>query len=316
MTKDGKAVAVKVQYPGVDQAIRTDLDNTQLLVQVVGMMFPALDPGPIVDELKMRLSEELDYRLEAKNQRLFAEFYDGHPFIHVPAVRDDLSSERVLTTELATGARFSEVTSSWSPEERDLAGEAIFRFVFRSIYRMHAFNGDPHPGNYLFQPGGRVTFLDFGLVKHFEAGEIDQFKAMIDSIVLAPDAARFRSVVEDIGLLQAGAPLTDDEVADYFGHFYKLLEDEVRPVTHEYAAEMVDRLFDLSKRFGDVTRYANVPATFVIVQRINLGLYAILAALGSRANWLGVARELWPQTDDAPSTELGRQEAAWLATRT
>ncbi|HZQ26923.1 MAG TPA: AarF/UbiB family protein, partial [Acidimicrobiales bacterium] len=105
ITHDGQAVAVKVQYPGVDRAIRTDLDNTQLLVQAVGMMFPGLDPGPIVDELKTRLTEELDYRLEAKNQRLFAAFYDRHPFIHVPAVRDDLSSERVLTTELATGAR-------------------------------------------------------------------------------------------------------------------------------------------------------------------------------------------------------------------
>ncbi|HZQ28847.1 MAG TPA: AarF/UbiB family protein, partial [Acidimicrobiales bacterium] len=192
----------------------------------------------------------------------------------------------------------------------------IYRFVFRSIYRMNAFNGDPHPGNYLFQPGGRVTFLDFGLVKHFTPGEIDEFKAMIDSIVLSPDAARFRRVVESIGMLQPGAPLTDDDVVDYFGHFYQLLGDDVRPVTHEYASETVARLFDLNKQFGNVTRYANVPATFVIVQRINLGLYAILASLGSRANWYRVARELWPQTDDAPSTELGRQEAAWLATRT
>ena len=114
-----------------------------------------------------RLVEELDYVKEADNQRLFADYYAGHPFIHVPAVVDELCAERVLTTELAEGVRFDEV-ETWSQEERDLAAEAIFRFVFGSLYRLHAFNGDPHPGNYLFQPGGQVTFLDFGLVKRFE----------------------------------------------------------------------------------------------------------------------------------------------------
>src|SRR5690606_5639526 len=122
-------------------------------------------------ELRERLVEELDYRLEADNQRLFAEFYRGHPFIHVPEVVDELSSARVLTTELAEGVPFAEV-ERWSQEERDLAGETIFRFVFGSLYRLHAFNGDPHPGNYLFRTGGRVTFLDFGLVKRFTPEEM------------------------------------------------------------------------------------------------------------------------------------------------
>ena len=162
---------MKVQYPGVDEAIRADLVNTDLLFRVLGTMFPGLDPAPLVAELRERLTEELDYGIEAANQRLFADWYAGHPFIHVPAVVDELSTARVLTTEFAEGARFADV-ERWSQDERDLAAETIFRFVFRSIYRLHAFNGDPHPGNYLFRPGGQVTFLDFGLVKRYEAAEV------------------------------------------------------------------------------------------------------------------------------------------------
>ena len=134
-------------------------------------MFPGLDPAPLVAELKERITEELDYALEADNQRLFAGAYAGHPFIHVPTVVDELSTGRVLTSELVTGARFAEVLT-WDQHQRDLAGESIYRFVFGSLYRLGAFNGDPHPGNYLFGSDGRVTFLDFGLVKRFTAAEL------------------------------------------------------------------------------------------------------------------------------------------------
>ena len=153
VTHDDRAVAVKIQYPGVDEAIRADLDNVDALFGAAGFVFSGLDPDALVIELKERLVEELDYRLEADNQRLFVEYYRDHPFIHIPDVVDELSTGRVLTTELSPGVRWDEVLT-WSQEERDLAGEAIFRFVFRSLYRLHAFNGDPHPGNYLFAAGG------------------------------------------------------------------------------------------------------------------------------------------------------------------
>jgi predicted unusual protein kinase regulating ubiquinone biosynthesis (AarF/ABC1/UbiB family) len=113
ITHDGRAVAVKVQYPGVGDAIRADLDNAGMLFGAMGMLFPGLEPEPLVEELRTRVVEELDYRLEADNQRLFADFYEGHPFIHIPAVVDELCAERVLTTELAEGARFDEV-ERWS----------------------------------------------------------------------------------------------------------------------------------------------------------------------------------------------------------
>src|SRR4051794_38401450 len=256
-THDGVEVAVKVQYPGVDDAIRADLGNAGMLFQAMGMMFPGLEPGPLVEELRSRLLEELDYDLEASNQRLFADYYRGHPFIHVPEVVDGLSSARVLTTELADGARYDEMLT-WSQEERDLAAEAIFRFVFRSLYRLHAFNGDPHPGNYLFKRGGRVTFLDFGLVKRFEASEVAVFERMIEAMVVRRDVAAFRAVIEDVGLLKKGAPFSDQQVEDYFGHFYDfVLDDEPRTMTPEYATESVRRLFDANGPNGEILKAAN-----------------------------------------------------------
>jgi len=316
VTHDGVEVAVKVQYPGVDKAIMADLANSDLLFSILGMVFPGLDPKPIVTEIRERVVEELDYRAEAKQQAQFAEWFNCHPFIHIPAVLGAYSSGRVLTTELARGARFAEVAETWSQEERDLAGETIYRFVFRSLYRFRAFNGDPHPGNYLFRPGGRVTFLDFGLVKHFTAPDIDLFEAMIRAIVLHDDAAEYRAIIEDAGLLNRNAPLSDAQVVEYFAHFYELVRTKGRQqVTHEYAAETVRHMFDATGKGSEVPKYANVPPSFVILQRINLGLYAILARLGATHDWLALSREVWPQTDDPPCSDLGREEAAWLASR-
>src|SRR5690242_8360961 len=172
MTHDGRAVAVKVQYPGIAESMAADLDNVSLLRRMLKVTAPSQDVDALVTELRDRVLEELDYRREAENQRLFAAYYAGHPTIGVPAIVDELSARRVVTSELSTGARFAEM-AAWSQEERDQAAETIYRFVFRSLYEAHAFNGDPHPGNYLFHGGGRVTFLDFGLVKHFTDVELE-----------------------------------------------------------------------------------------------------------------------------------------------
>src|SRR6202012_3714258 len=115
---------------------------------------------------------ELDYVREAENQRRFAAYFDGHPTARVPKIIDELSTARVMTSELAVRRRPCEMLK-WPKEEKDLAAETIYRFTFRSLYELRAFNGDPHPGNYLFEPGGQVTFLDFGMVKHFTPGELD-----------------------------------------------------------------------------------------------------------------------------------------------
>jgi predicted unusual protein kinase regulating ubiquinone biosynthesis (AarF/ABC1/UbiB family) len=313
ITADDRAVAVKVQYPGVDEAIEADLDAAGVVFGGMGLAFTGFDPGPMVDELRARIVEELDYLNEARNQQLFADSYRNHPFIHIPDVVHELSTRRVLTTELAEGVRFDRM-AQWDQDERDLAAETIYRFVFRSLYRLRAFNGDPHPGNYLFQPGGKVTFLDFGLVKHFTPAEIDVFGDMIRAMVIEGDTARYRRIIEGIGLLAPGTPVSDDQVHEYFSHFYEfVLHDEVVTITPEWSADVVARFFNPSGPYGPIAKAANLPPSFVIIQRINLGLMAILGDLGATANFRRIADELWPWVDAPPSTEMGRAEAAWLA---
>ncbi|MBA3304025.1 MAG: AarF/ABC1/UbiB kinase family protein [Acidimicrobiia bacterium] len=313
MTHDGRAVAVKVQYPGVDAAVRADLETSDLLAQAMRLIFPNLDPRPLAEEIRARVVEELDYRLEAVNQQTFADWYRDHPFIHIPDVVPELSTGRVLTSELAEGVRFAEL-ETWSQEERDLAAEAIYRFVFRSLYRLHLFNGDPHPGNYLFRPGGRVTFLDFGLVKRFDPAEITFFERYIQHMVLAPDPAAFRQVLEESAAIPPSAPVTDQELFDAMAPYYELVRDDrVIRWTPEHASRVVRNLFD---RNSPVTRNTSGRgAMFVFIQRINLGLYGLFGRLGATANWRRIAEELWPIVDAPPSTALGREEAAWWATR-
>jgi predicted unusual protein kinase regulating ubiquinone biosynthesis (AarF/ABC1/UbiB family) len=316
MTRDGRAVAVKVQYPGIGEAVEADLANLDLARLAMPLFWRSIDAEALTAELRARLTEELDYVIEASNQRLFASWYEGHPFIHVPAVVDELSTGRVLTTDLAFGARFAEL-EGWDQHERDLAAEAIYRFVYRSLYRLLGFNGDPHPGNYLFRPGGGVTFLDFGLVRLFTEPEVHALLGPGRAIMFHPGEAKaLRLAAEDAGWVVPGAPVTDEQVAEYAGLFWQLVaKDEPFTVTATYATTLTRRaLFDRAS-FGDVLRWTTVPPAYVILQRINIGLIAILGRLNATANWRRIAEELWPFADGPPSTPLGEAEAEWWEKR-
>ena len=315
ITHDDRAVAVKIQYPGVAEAMEADLGNADWLFGSLASLFPGLDPAPVVDELNERLIEELDYEIEATNQRYYARFFDRHPFISVPHVVDQYSTARILTTDLAVGARFSEVTE-WDENERNLAAETLFRFSFGSIYRLHAFNGDPHPGNYLFEKGGKVTFLDFGLVKRFSPAETKLFEDLIISMVLTRDHTRFREVVEEAGLLPRSAPFSDEEVEEYFNFFYRyVLTDGPITIDQEYAARGVSQLFDKGSKHGELMKELNVPPSFVVLQRITLGLMGLFAQLEATANWRKIAEELWPFVSGPPSTPTGEAIEVWRQER-
>jgi predicted unusual protein kinase regulating ubiquinone biosynthesis (AarF/ABC1/UbiB family) len=307
-----RAVAVKVQYPGVAEAIAADLRNTDLIGLFLRQTYSSLDPTELVAEIKQRLTEELDYRHERDNQQRFVDFYRGHPFISVPEVIHPLCTPKVLTADLAVGATWREALA-WDQHERDLIGEALFRFVFRSLYRMQAFNGDPHPGNYLFHGDGRITFLDFGLVRYFSADEIAVFAGLVKAAAVDHDAPAFRRLVEQAGLLLPHAPVDTDDVGEYFYDFYAPVADNVPMTwTKEYASQIVRHTFD---RTSPIAQYATVPRAFVFIQRINLGLYALLGDLGARGNYRRIAEELWPFSDASPSTAMGAAERAWLQSR-
>jgi len=310
ITRDGRAVAVKVQYPGIARSITSDLRNVGLLRRIVGAAFPGLDVRSLVDELGDRLQEEVDYLREAESQEMFARYYEGHPVIRVPHVVAELSTSRVLTSELVSGSSFDELLES-SQEERDLAAETIHRFVFRSLYRLHAFNGDPHPGNYLFHGRGRVTFLDFGLTKQFTDDDLAPLIDAVRFLVFEKDFEAFRAALERAGFLRAGAPVPTQVVVDRFGQFYgTVLQDAPMTITPAYASAIVRRFFDAR---GPLAPYSDVPRAYVIMQRINLGLYAVLGSLNATANWRRIAEEIWPFRNGPPSTPIGEAEARWEA---
>jgi predicted unusual protein kinase regulating ubiquinone biosynthesis (AarF/ABC1/UbiB family) len=311
ITHEGDAVAVKVQYPDIAATIGSDLVAAAVLFAGLRSRFGGLDGDAIVEELRSRVVEECDYELEAARQQRFADHYAGHPHIHVPQVHADLSTGRVLTTELVVGARFREV-ESWPQAERDLAGETIYRFVFTGLYELHAFHGDPHPGNFLFHGDGRVTFLDFGLVKELAVADVDRFGAMTRAMVVDRDPAAFRTEAEAAGYLAPGLGVSDEEVCDYFRHFYEFIaHDEPFTMTPEFASATVRRFFDPSGAQVDIVRSSNVPPATVILQRINLGLHGVLAELGATANWRRVAEQVWPWSRTDPADPLGRAHAAW-----
>jgi predicted unusual protein kinase regulating ubiquinone biosynthesis (AarF/ABC1/UbiB family) len=312
MTHDGRAVAVKVQYPGIAESMAADLDNVALLRRMLKVTAPSQDVNGLVTELRDRILEELDYRREADNQQRMAAYYDGHPTIHVPGIVGELSARRVVTSELSGGARWAEMTT-WSQEERDLAAETIYRFVFRGLYEAHAFNGDPHPGNYLFHGGGRVTFLDFGLVKHFTDEELRPLVAMVRNLCVENDPEAFRRAMEEAGFLVPNAPLSTDVVVDHLAVFYQTVREPGRlTITGDYASAVVRRFFDLR---SPVAAYVSVPRSYVILQRINLGLFALLGELNATANWRAIAEEIWPFVRGPASTPIGAAEAAWRARR-
>jgi predicted unusual protein kinase regulating ubiquinone biosynthesis (AarF/ABC1/UbiB family) len=312
ITRDGRAVAVKVQYPGIAETIEADLGNVALLRRMLKITAPAQDFEALIAELRDRVTEELDYRTEARNQQLFAEYYDGHPTISVPKIIPELSTRQVLTSELADGARFAEL-AGWPQAERDLAAETIYRFVFRSLYGLHAFNGDPHPGNYLFGGGGRVTFLDFGLVKHFTADEMRPLVAMAKHLCVDNDPEAFRAAMVDAGFLVPDAPVPTPVVVEQMAVFYDTVRERgPRTMTGEYASAVTRRFFDFR---NPLAAYARIPRSYVILQRINLGVFAVLGELSATADWRRIAEEIWPFVQAPPSTPMGVAEASWRARR-
>jgi predicted unusual protein kinase regulating ubiquinone biosynthesis (AarF/ABC1/UbiB family) len=302
---DGRRVAVKVQYPGVDAALRADLSNAGMILRLAKAIAPGLDAKAVADELKERVLEELDYEYEAQNQRTFSRAYRGHPFIYVPDVITRLSRNRVLVTEYVDGHGFDEV-KRLDQEARSTFGEIVFRFYLGSIYQLQHFNADAHPGNYVLLDDGRVAFLDFGMTKRVDVEQIrleeEVIKARIDR-----DPERLREKLHDLGFLRDPKRIDAErlmEHVDAVGGWY--LEDIEREVTSEYVMGVIAAMSDPRSDFYALMRRENVPANELMGRRMEIGVLAVLGQLGARRNWHRIAREWW--FDDPPSTELGRHE--------
>ncbi len=313
VTRDGREVAVKVQYPGVDVAIKSDLDNAELLYGMIASVTQRnLDVKGVVDELRARMGDELDYRIEAVHQTEFADRYASHPFIRVPRVVAELSAQRVLTSEWVDGLRWSEFEELATEEQRQRAGEILFRFAQGSIWRHGVFNGDPHPGNYRFHPeDGTITFLDFGLVKRWTLGELESLVPLLDTI-LEKDPERMLAAAETAGFLPKGHGLDANHVFEYASAPYLPYFEDEFTFTRRFVGETLAKVLDLTGPYRDVMATLNIPASYVILDRVVWGVTALLGKLRARGRWRAILAEY--RKGGPPATELGRIEAEWQAT--
>jgi predicted unusual protein kinase regulating ubiquinone biosynthesis (AarF/ABC1/UbiB family) len=222
ITRRGEDVAVKVQYPGVADAIEADLANAEGLYRLFSAMaMKGLDTKALVNELRSRMREELDYRIEASNVTEFRAHFEGHPFVSMPALVPEHSGRRVLTTEWVDGLSWTEFRDVASPEALQRAGESIWRFAQHAILRIGAFNGDPHPGNYKFTRDGDVTFLDFGLVKRWSPGEWELLRPSMEAIILHREPELLVTTMEASGFLRPGHGLDPAIVFEYVSTPYR-----------------------------------------------------------------------------------------------
>ena len=307
---DGREVAVKVQYPGIGAAVRADMKNLGVLLRLARSITPELDTKAVGDEIRERIVEELDYELEASNQRTMARIYEGHPFIAIPAVVTSLCRERVIVTEFVSGTGFEEMRSA-SGAERDRIGEILFRFYFGSMYRYRRFSGDPHPGNMLGLADGRIAFLDFGLFKTIDrdvaALELACQRATIDG-----DAAGLHRLMSDAGFLPRGDVIDAAELIEFVrdGIWWYTTDESIR-----IDQEIVNRAFiqttDVRSTHFHTARHQDIVPEHLFGRRLELLTLAVLGQLEAEANWYRIACE-WIYGDE-PVTELGRAEAAWAA---
>jgi predicted unusual protein kinase regulating ubiquinone biosynthesis (AarF/ABC1/UbiB family) len=272
---DGRDVAVKVQHPGIEKALRSDLSNAAAIGSFVDLFAPpALNAREIFEQVKGLILDEIDYTREAERQRFFAAFHRGDPKIRIPQVIDELSSRRVLTSELVEGLTLDRAADA-SIECRRSYCETLWRFVFKSMLVAGKFNGDPHPGNYLFQPDGRVTFLDFGLVQTLPPDLLELVRDAHRAALRRDDAA-FGAAVRALFATRGGRY---EVLVEGFSRraFEPLFASPFR-ITKSYVSEVVRSIYALKKqmlsRDGDFTGF---PAEAIFLNRLQFGFLSVLA---------------------------------------
>src|SRR5271165_7234781 len=309
LERDGREVAVKVQYPGVAAAVRADLQNLDMIMRVLKRMTPGMDVKAIAEEIQERIGEELDYELEAQNQRSLARIFAGHPFIVVPEVITSLSRERVLVSEFVEGVGFEELKGR-SQAERDRLGEIIFRFFLGCLYRHRQFSGDPHPGNFLQLADGRVAFLDFGLFKRLDRGPVE-LELAAQRAVAEGDAPALHELLAKSGFLPEPERVDPDHLLEFIEDaiWWYTTADETVKLTPEVATHvMIESSDPRSSHFREM-RHQDMRPEHLFGRRMEMLTLAVLSQLRARANWHRIARE-WMYGDE-PVTELGSAEAAF-----
>ncbi|GGQ59687.1 ABC1 kinase family protein [Streptomyces griseorubens] len=282
---DGREVAVKVQYPGAGEALLSDLNQLSRFARLLGPLVPGMDVKPLITELKDRVSEELDYGLEAQAQRAHAEEFAGDPDVVVPDVVHQC--EQVLVTEWIDGTPLSEVIADGTDEQRDRAGQLLARFLFSGPARTGLLHADPHPGNFRLLPGGpggeddwRLGVLDFGTVDRLPGG----LPAPIGEALRMTLDGEAEAVYEMLcaeGFVKESVALDPDAVLDYLEPIIEPARAEAFTFTRGWMRSQAARIADVRSPAHQLARQLNLPPAYLLIHRVTLSTIGVLCQLGA-----------------------------------
>ena len=289
---EGIAVAVKMQYPGAAKALRSDLRQVARLARLFSVIAPAVDVKGIVEELQDRVVEELDYRLEAESQSIFAEEFADDPEIVVPRVV--AHTERLLvSTWLESDHSLAEVITNGTQEERNHFGESYVRFLFAGPARTGLLHADPHPGNYRIMPDGRLGVVDYGAVARLPDGvppEVGQvLRAAVDG-----DYDAVTEGLREIGFLRPGAGLDAETIERYVGPFVEPASAEVFTFSRDWMREQMTRVSAPTPDGLGTALRINIPREYVLLHRVWAGGVGVLSQLGATAHFRAILEENMP----------------------
>jgi predicted unusual protein kinase regulating ubiquinone biosynthesis (AarF/ABC1/UbiB family) len=288
--RDGRIVAVKVQHEGVAAAVESDLKNAGLIERTVNLSGATrkFETRRVYEQIRARFTEELDYRLEAERQRLFAELHRGDPLIRIPEVIGDHSARRVLTTELATGLTLDEAMEAPEADRRAWA-ETLWRFVFKGTLVGGMFNADPHPRNYFFAPDGQVWFIDFGCVQILDDGHRAHALTMHEAAIIG-DGAAFDDGVR--GLLELRGGVYEERALAYVRDAFRPLSESPYHLTRPYVADLVRSFREIAKRsvVEKDDQFVAIPDGMFFMNRLQFGFYSVVARLDCEVDFAAVER--------------------------
>jgi predicted unusual protein kinase regulating ubiquinone biosynthesis (AarF/ABC1/UbiB family) len=285
---DGRDVAVKVQHPGIANAVESDLRNVSVMEGLVSNIAPkGVNSKAIYQEVANRFREELDYELEARRQREFSELHAGDPKIHIPAVIESHSKRRVLTTEFASGLNFEMAIQAEASQRRAWA-ETLWRFVFKGNLVGQMFNADPHPGNYLFGADGRVTFLDFGCVQPLEPTRLPFARGMHIAALERDDAVFAKHCTQ---LLGTRGGVYEAAALAYSRRCFEPIFAAPFRITREYTTSLVNDIGEMKKLLWSKDgSFVMLPPAMIFLNRLQFGFYSVLARLDVPVDYAEVER--------------------------
>ena len=296
---DGRAVAVKIQYPGAGAALLGDLNQIARLGRMFGGLVPGLDIKPLLAELKARVAEELDYALEANSQRGFADAFDGDPDICVPKVLHQ--SGTVIVTEWIEGTPLSRIIAEGDQQQRNRAGLLYLRFLLCGPARAGMLHADPHPGNFRLLPDGRLGILDFGAVNQLPEGLPKPIGRLL-AIALEEDGQGLVDGLRDEGFIKQSIDIDPDRLLAYLLPFLEPITEEGFAFSRAWLRRQAARMTDPRSPSYYTGLQLNLPPHYLLIHRVWLGAVGVLCQLEAAGPWREELLSWLPGAELVPAT--------------